>query len=37
VGHSPTMTTQHYTHVFEQCEGQPSQSMESLLKAARSV
>jgi integrase len=37
MGHSPTMTTQHYTHVFEQYQGQPSQRMEKLVKAARSV
>jgi integrase len=37
MGHSPTMTTQHYLHWFEQYQWQPSKPMEALVTAARSV
>lgn len=37
MGHSPTMTTEHHTHVFERYEGQPKQPMETLISAAKSV
>lgn len=37
MGHSPTMTTQHYTHVMERFRDEPSQPVEKLVTAARSV
>ncbi len=36
MGHSPSMTTQHYLPVFERYENEPPQTMEALVKAARS-
>ena len=35
MGHSPTMTTQHYLHVFEGYRDRPNQPMETLVNAAR--
>ncbi len=35
MGNSPTMTTQHYLHVFEGYRDKPNQPMEAVIKAAR--
>jgi len=35
MGHSPTMTTQHYAHVFEQYREHKREPMERIVLAAR--
>lgn len=35
MGHSPTMTTTHYLHVFEKYRDQPNEPMEAVVNAAR--
>src|SRR5207249_12340047 len=35
LGHSPTMTTAHYAHVFKEYRSRPNQRMETLVRKAR--